>query len=55
MWKPNYFEEKKDEGDTLQYTYCRDYWQDRADSNWDHLEDIFGLETGREVIMPEND
>ena len=30
------------------------FWGDRKSGNWDHMEDIFGLKTGREIIYPED-
>ena len=41
-YKSRYFEEAFDEeSGEKYYKYVRDYWQDRKNADWSHLEDLF--------------
>ena len=41
-WKPKYFTESYDDlTGELVYRYSRDYWKDRNEGNFFHLDDIF--------------
>jgi hypothetical protein len=42
MYRAKYFEETVDE-DTGEnsYKYIRDYWADRKNKNWAHMDDLF--------------
>jgi len=37
------------ESETEIWTYCRDYWADRAKGDWSHMVDIFSEEP---VLIP---
>ena len=43
---PHYFKEVIYENGDKEYSYINDYWADRKAGNWDHLDDIFGLNQG---------
>ncbi len=41
-WKAYYFEEYQDpESGEVYYKYIRDYWKDRKEQMWEHLQEIF--------------
>ena len=42
IYKSKYFEEYVDpESGEQGYKYIRDYWTDRKNSDWSHMEDLF--------------
>ena len=49
-WKPRYFEKFVDPvTENIDYTYCRDYWADRASQHWEDCPDLFHLDSEGEM------
>lgn len=44
-FQPRYFKKEIDEDSNTEiWSYCRDYWADRAKGDWSHMIDIFSEE-----------